>query len=240
MINQLVLPDFAMQTNPQWRNFNSVIDLMGNHVFKINVQSYFDGIDWENDLTLSETEIAKSKRFHQNVDSMRFLVTRHAVRSLTSLFIKTDPANVVFTYNDNGKPVVEGISFNISHSGNYVLVALSSSPIGIDIELMSKTFDFENVVEFCFNEPEREKIKMAHNSREMFYTLWTRKEAILKATGEGLVDDLLKINCLQKLFSRLNNNYMLLSWKLDHDYVFSLATTKINANFKFWNYTPQI
>jgi len=239
MINQLTLPDFALQANPKWSNFNSKVDLKGDHVFKIDVQAYYSAIDWQNNDTLTETEIAKSKRFHQNVDSMRFLVTRHAIRSLTALFIKTDPASVVFKFNDNGKPFVDGISFNISHSGNYVLIAASGYSLGIDIELMSKKFDFENVIEFCFNDPESEKIKTAHNSREMFYTLWTRKEAILKATGEGLVDDLLTINCLKKLHTRLNHNYKVISWKLDHDYVFSLATTKINTDFKFWNYTPQ-
>lgn len=72
--------------------------------------------------------------------------------------------------------------FNLSHSGNYVALAIADAPIGIDIEQV-QPFDWA-VVRRCFNMDEREWL-LTQATDEAFYRLWTGKEAVMKATGKG-------------------------------------------------------
>lgn len=87
------------------------------------------------------------------------------------------------TYNPHGKPQTEGIFFNASHSGDYVVLALCDREIGVDIEkvrpirplLLRKTLS-------------EEEQKIAE--KEGFFKLWTLKESLLKCVGTGIVSDL--------------------------------------------------
>lgn len=91
--------------------------------------------------------------------------------------------------NAYGKPYLDpdgnGTSFNISHSGHYVVAAVSSaSAIGIDIEAIQplNTADFEN----CFSAEEWQRIKQSKDMLQQFFACWSIKEAVIKAVGKGL------------------------------------------------------
>ena len=87
----------------------------------------------------------------------------------------------------NGKPLCEGIYFNISHSGEYVLCAVSETPVGCDIE-RAENAPFE-IADSVFLPSERKYIAEAQNSVDKsrrFFRLWTMKESYIKMTGEGL------------------------------------------------------
>lgn len=91
-------------------------------------------------------------------------------------------------YSKNGKPMLKNIGtgsqktyFNISHSGDYVALAVSEEIVGIDIEEV-KPYD-KTLADFCFDSDE---IQYINESPECFYELWTKKESIMKATGLGL------------------------------------------------------
>lgn len=97
----------------------------------------------------------------------------------------------VFEYLDGGKPVIAGhpeIHFNFSHSGNVALCAIDNQPIGVDIEMPRKITP--SLISYTMNEDEREKIASATDQITMFLSFWTKKEAVLKLTGEGIHNDL--------------------------------------------------
>ena len=89
------------------------------------------------------------------------------------------------------------IYFNLAHSGTWVVLAVSNKSVGIDIELIKPIAEIEEVMKVCFNTIEIEAIKNSTNSLKSFYKFWTSKEAILKATGQGIATNLLAINVLE-------------------------------------------
>jgi len=98
--------------------------------------------------------------------------------------------NLQFEYSEYGKPSLKGypfIYFNISHCNNAVACAISSIPVGIDVECIQ--FD-EDIANNVFNENELRLILSSNDKEQIFTELWTKKESYLKMTGIGLVDDL--------------------------------------------------
>ena len=95
---------------------------------------------------------------------------------------KINAFNLKVEFNENGKPLIEGINFNISHSHNLVAVAISSHEVGIDLELVEEK-DNEKIAKKIMNEEEYQKYL---KNKEYFYKVWTKKEAYLKRKGLAL------------------------------------------------------
>ena len=87
-------------------------------------------------------------------------------------------------YSDNEKPVVDGLFFNVSHAGDYVVGVLSDCEVGCDIEKNANA-PLE-VAEHYFYHSELAYIKAAKNKDKAFFTLWTLKESYMKMTGKGM------------------------------------------------------
>jgi len=101
-----------------------------------------------------------------------------------------------FVYNEHDKPFmqnalgerIEGIDFSISHCKNAIAVVLSDRPVGVDVESFRHA---ENaLLRRTMNPEEQEEVRTAADPAEAFTRFWTRKEAVLKLRGTGLVDDL--------------------------------------------------
>ncbi len=98
------------------------------------------------------------------------------------------------SYTEKGKPFIEGeIKFNISHSGSVVVVVFSPYEVGVDIELIRDSVP--DVKDFLHPEEARH-LALNHNKAEIFYRIWTKKEALLKAKGVGIAAESDKHNCL--------------------------------------------
>ena len=100
------------------------------------------------------------------------------------------PEELVFTYGENGKPRLSDcpLQFNLSHSGEVVLCAVSSAPVGCDIEKIRPRFG-DGIAERFFAENEKEYIKEqpdADKKTSAFYRIWTLKESYVKAVGKGV------------------------------------------------------
>ena len=95
---------------------------------------------------------------------------------------KINVSNLKVEFNENGKPLIEGINFNISHSHNLVAVAISSHEVGIDLELIEDK-DNSKIAKKIMNEEEYQKYL---KNKEYFYKVWTKKEAYLKRKGLAL------------------------------------------------------
>lgn len=87
-------------------------------------------------------------------------------------------------YIENGKPVLEGICFNLSHSDDMVACAVSEKPVGIDIEKIKKLK--VNISGRFFTENENKHLEEYQENEAEFFRLWTMKESYMKYTGEGI------------------------------------------------------
>jgi 4'-phosphopantetheinyl transferase len=138
---------------------------------------------------LSIEERARAKRFHFDRDRIAFTVTRASLRILLANQRRCDPARIQFGYGPAGKPSIEGGPlFNVSHSGAYAMVAIAHErQIGIDIEQMSPRPAGEELSWYFSGAEERAVVERSGPDRTVsFYSCWTRKEAFLKARGDGL------------------------------------------------------
>jgi len=140
---------------------------------------------------LSEGEKQRAERFRFARHQKEYISGKILLRYLLSLYLETEPNRIAFELNRYGKPYIPGqdIRFNLSHSGGMNVVAIGTSPfIGVDVERVDvEKVDF-NVAQRYFSPIEYEFLldMVAHNRILGFYTLWTLKEAFIKAIGEGL------------------------------------------------------
>lgn len=221
-----------------WKKFHED-DVNSNetHIFKILIREYFKKIQDYTSI-LSEEELIKSDRYQHHNSKITYITSRYFLRKTLCLFMsENNPSSIRFYYKENKKLAVDGVEFNISHSGNMLLVAINTSPIGVDVELIKKDFDFEQILETCFNSNEIEIINQSEDRLLKFYNLWTRKEALLKATGEGLVDNLSEIACLLNPISRSGLDYQIQSFIIDHNYIASLSIQNSSVvDVNYWMY----
>ena len=99
--------------------------------------------------------------------------------------------NPVFEYNEHGKPSIVGhpeIFFNLSHCKEAVVCAISSEPIGVDVESI-RVFK-ESLVRYTMNDDEIQEIESSDDPARTFIRFWTMKEAVMKLSGEGIRNDM--------------------------------------------------
>jgi len=144
---------------------------------------------------LALDEVARSSRFHFEKDRGRYIRGRATLRILLGRYLETPPAEILFQYENNGKPEIalpqdsRGLRFNVSNSGELALIAVGSgSAIGVDIEKVRPMPDLLDIARRFFSAREVQALlAVSENKRqEAFFACWTRKEAFLKATGFGL------------------------------------------------------
>lgn len=137
-----------------------------------------------------------------------FTLKKHTLSELLSEL--GDPISVRYTYGAKGKPYLqtkENLSemfFNLSHSGDYVICAVSEREVGADIQKMQMQ-GTKRLANRFFSEEERKLLQSCDRSEhrlELFYRLWTRKEAYGKLTGEGITAS------IDKDFSDLKADWM--------------------------------
>jgi len=122
-------------------------------------------------------------------DALRSLAGEWLTRSVLSEKLHLDLYEIMIDYGKNGKPFYNSTSgphFNISHSGNWSVCAVSALPVGVDVE-MSQPIDLD-IARDCFTEKEFKTMTCIADKAEQldyFYTIWTIKESYLKAIGAG-------------------------------------------------------
>jgi 4'-phosphopantetheinyl transferase len=146
---------------------------------------------------LSPDELARANRFHTIALATRWLLGRGALRLLLARYTGIDPREIALDIEAHGKPVMRRAdapaaappAFNLSHAGNLALLAVASGgSIGIDIEQVRNMADRDGVARRFFSAAEYQQyLSLAPEDRTAgFFRCWTRKEAFIKAIGEGL------------------------------------------------------
>ncbi|PEU19244.1 MULTISPECIES: 4'-phosphopantetheinyl transferase superfamily protein [unclassified Bacillus (in: firmicutes)] len=144
---------------------------------------------------LSPDEKEKYQRYHSKEDALRYVMGRGIIRILLGGYTGIAPEDLEFEYSQKGKPTLKStrnrnkICFNLSHSAEALVVAITvDREVGIDIEEIKELPEEELLARQFFTplEYERYRYMKERNDLKAFYKCWTRKEAYVKATGEGL------------------------------------------------------
>jgi 4'-phosphopantetheinyl transferase len=166
---------------------------------------------------VSEDKKAQIHRFYHFEDSQRALIgnvlSRYAI--CRNLNIK----NLVITFDKNeyGKPFLLGqnnIHFNISHSGKWVVCAVSDYPVGIDVEIIKSTEI--DIAKRFFSKYEYDELQKQPDEQKQayFYKLWTLKESYIKAVGKGLSIPLESFTVSVENNAIVNSNETLVDYSL--------------------------
>jgi len=144
---------------------------------------------------LSDDELIRAENFKIVEKKDQFIITRSILRILLSIAMSKSYEKINIFHEENGKPSIKEllngkpIGFNVSHSGNYALIAVSlNNKVGVDIELMDLHVDYKKLSKRFFSEQEYDELQKFHydNQRDIFYRIWARKESFVKATGHGI------------------------------------------------------
>jgi 4'-phosphopantetheinyl transferase len=145
---------------------------------------------------LSADEVARADRFHFAQDRNRFIAARSLLRSIISRYLSCTSGEIRFAYQANGKPqlacpvsVTPNLRFNLSHSADAAVYAISrGNDVGVDIELIRPEVPWAEVAMSFFAPGEIARLyQLPAELRAVgFFNCWTRKEAYVKACGEGL------------------------------------------------------
>jgi 4'-phosphopantetheinyl transferase len=162
---------------------------------------YSDGLGM-----LSEEERARSAKFHLEVDRKNFVARRSLLRAILGYYLKAEPSQISLALEERGKPRLSGphgaeaLHFNLSHSRSLALCAVGRfAPVGVDVERLRPMPEMAEIGAMFFSARENALLNAAPPEKklEVFFSLWTRKEAYLKATGEGIAGSLAQLDCWQ-------------------------------------------
>ncbi|MCP4537296.1 MAG: 4'-phosphopantetheinyl transferase superfamily protein [Chloroflexi bacterium] len=205
--------------------------------------------------SLSPDEQARANRFRFNKLREHFVAARGLLRAILSQYLHVSPGQLEFRYNPHGKPSLipsekYTVNFNLSHSEGLALYAVSyAESIGIDLELVRPISDMEQLVERFFSSQERTMFRALPPNQKLaaFFTCWTRKEAYLKARGEGLTLPLDQFDVSlipgepATLLSDRTTPLNISPWSLQDlhpgpEYVAALAAQGDNWRLKYWQW----
>lgn len=162
------------------------------HVWRAKLETPWS---WAFDEALTLDDRARAHRFRFESDRRRFCVARASLRLILSRYLKTKPHRLQIESGEYGKPyfadakATQGLRFNLSHSNQLALIAVSRDrEVGVDVEYMRPDFVTEEVAAHFFSPAEVEEFRAVPRELRIqsFFNCWTRKEAYIKARGEGL------------------------------------------------------
>ena len=144
---------------------------------------------------LNPEELARADRFLQAPHRVRAAVSRACLRALLGRYLRIPPQTVVFQFNPHGKPALSaahapsGLRFNVSHSHGLALFAFACDrELGVDIEKIRLDRPADKIAGRFFAPAETARLRSLPSAQQAqaFFECWTRKEAYIKARGEGL------------------------------------------------------
>ncbi|MGE6632001.1 4'-phosphopantetheinyl transferase family protein [Bacillus sp. NPDC077027] len=138
---------------------------------------------------VSEQKRKAAERFRFPIDARRTLIGEVLIRQIVQETYQIPSDQIVFETEENGKPIIAGLKnfhFNLSHSGHFVVCAVSDKPVGIDIEQV-KPIDLDIAKRFFSPQEYADLLtKSTKDQIPYFFHLWSMKESFIKLTGKGL------------------------------------------------------
>ncbi len=167
-------------------------ELKGVSLMLFDVGKLPDDLIFELGRLLSPRELRKAGRLRNIKDRRVYLAGRGMLRKIAAETLRIYPRDLAIGEAQYGKPFFldfeNVLTFNLSHSGSVVALVFDFERrhVGVDVEAINPEFEYEELVEHYFSQREGEQIA----SHRDFFRFWTMKEALLKATGAGLVEQL--------------------------------------------------
>ncbi|GAB3567283.1 4'-phosphopantetheinyl transferase superfamily protein [Spirosoma luteolum] len=189
----------------------------------------------------------RADRFRQAADRRRFLLGRLLARSLAGAYTGQPAATVELVTGPQGKPDLNpalGWHLNLSHAGNWVVLALDRQPLGVDVEWCRPDLPLDLMVSSSLQPTEQAVVARSSDPTGQFYTYWTRKEAFVKATGQGLPDTFHEISVLDGVnlapaaLLTLGQNWLVRSFTVEPGYPAALATSTDTTTPAFLTISP--
>jgi 4'-phosphopantetheinyl transferase len=177
-------------TNNQVHIWRAKLDLSANEIVRLET-------------LLSEDEKLRANRFRFPQHRRRFIAARAILREILANYLQINSYALRFEYSDRGKPKLaksmeaSSWQFNVSHSQELALYGFTCHKrIGVDVEYLRPMDDAAKIAERFFSAQESQLIAnlTGEQQKQVFFQLWTAKEAYLKAIGVGLVGSLAGVN----------------------------------------------
>ncbi|MBK8612081.1 MAG: 4'-phosphopantetheinyl transferase superfamily protein [Flavobacteriales bacterium] len=186
---------------------------------------------------LDPVELDRMNRFRFDTDRERFILGHGLLRTLLGRYLTRDASLIRMARGPFGKPFLErkNLRFNLSDTKDAVIIAFAiDMELGADIETMTREVDHRAVSEHYFTMPEVRNIQEAAEPKRRFLELWTRKEAVLKASGVGIMEDLrvLRVDADRNsmliehdaFVAMASPQYHVQTWHIGADHLISLAS----------------
>lgn len=165
------------------------------HVYHLNLADFSAEVLPRALALLDPEENERAERLRHGSARQAFVFVRSALRVLLGSYLRQPPASLRFEQGRKGKPRLVGsesdcsTTFNVSHSGDFGLIALSrETDLGVDVEKTREVVNLERLAERCLTDGELAYWRSlpGENRQQRFFDLWCFKEAFAKATGEGI------------------------------------------------------
>lgn len=221
-------------------------------------------------LTLAAEELARVLRFRFQRDRERFIAARGLLRAILGWYLGMEPGQVRFCYGPQGKPHLVGergqetLRFNLAHSADLALLAVTRGrEVGVDVEEVQPQFDWAPLADqfFCPQEVTTLRTLPGAKQVEAFFACWTRKEAYLKARGDGLAQFGARTHSAARMplarsevslapgqpdaplwvegYADESSRWALIDLKPLSGYVGALAVEGVGWQLKCWHYSPE-
>ena len=166
---------------------------------------------------LSEDERSRANNFKREHLKQRFVAARGNLREILAKYLACKPNEILFSYGDRGKPYVNGVYFNLAHSQDLAIYAISGDrEVGIDLEYIDLKCDVDAIAKNYFLPSEQKLIKgLSDRAKYLaFFRAWTLKEAYGKATGQGIANILDSLDVSALIEMPIGETLQLGDWKL--------------------------
>ncbi len=195
---------------------------------------------------LNADEKQKVDTFLRAELQQKYINTRGILRKVLGTYLNMKPQDINIKTAEYGKPFVDDseIFFNLSHTGNKLVIAVSNvSEIGIDLEQLRGRKNLKGLVKKCLSTVEKKSWESLSEQQQifMFYYLWVRKEALVKAIGRGIamgLDQCIVDPVQQTKFLSIPgggdsiNDWKIVEVKLNQEDVCALVIKDINFNYQ--------
>ncbi|MEQ8672473.1 MAG: 4'-phosphopantetheinyl transferase superfamily protein [Aggregatilineales bacterium] len=199
---------------------------------------------------LSEDEIRRADRFIVDKVREHFIIGRGILRTLIGRYVGIAPETLKFNFSERGKPAINHpiICFNLSHSADLLMLAIiNDAEIGVDVEHIRPMREMRSVAHDNFSAQEFSTWERLPEAKKQsaFYTIWTRKEAYIKATGDGFRLPLKSFTVSHDSPPRFLhmddddiNRWSLYEPETATDYAGAICTTQVDAILMHFHYEP--
>lgn len=207
------------------------------HVWEIDLDAALD------DSVLSRDERTRLAGYKFEIHRKRFATGRAALRRLLGAYLQKPAAAISFVYGSAGKPEIQGahFAFNLAHTEGIGILGVTRRPrIGADVEILRGMDDMPDVAKYAFAPSEVARWEALPESEKTraFHRCWTRKEAYLKATGEGIAERLhsfevaFEPNAAPQILSGADGEWTLIDISREPNYAAAIAVQGSNVTIR--------